>query len=280
MGAISRKLTRFCYNHPKFCIPDLMKYIAIGNVVVYLLNMLTGDTASLLLQFHPSLILQGQIWRLITFVFVPRDDFILWVLLSIFFYYWIGTSLERQWGSVRFTVYYGMGILLNVILGMLTGVSVSMYYINMSMFFAFATLYPDMQVLLYGIIPLKVKWLAWFDAFFFGMSIISYLMGGHIFAAMVPIIAIFNYLVFFWDELTGSVKHGRERMVHKQRRAQTIDFKKAQKDVQQKRGYLHKCTICGVTDTDDCNMEFRYCSKCTGYHCYCANHINNHDHIL
>lgn len=280
MGALSRGLSRFCYNHPKFCIPDLMKYIAIGNVVVYVLNLMSDNMASQLLFFYPPLIMEGQIWRLITFVFVPQGDFILWVMLSIFFYYWIGTALERQWGSVRFTIYYGIGVLLNVILGLVTSSIASMYYINMSMFFAFATLYPEMQVMLYGIVPIKIKWMAWLNAFLFGFSIVTSLMGGHIVAATIPIIAILNYLVFFWEELVGSVKHGKQKIIYQQKRTQTIDFKKAQKEVQQKRGYLHKCTVCGATDTANADLDFRYCSKCTGYHCYCANHINNHDHIL
>lgn len=289
MKAVSRWLDRFCYNHPKFGIPNLMKYIAIGNVAVYLLDMFTNNFVSSMLSFYFPAISSGQVWRLITFVIVPSnraggmagaslvaDSF--FFLLTTFFYYWIGTTLERQWGTTRFSVFYVLGFFFNVVLGLVVHTSVTMYYINMSMFFSFATLYPDMQVLLYGLIPLKVKWLAWVDAAFFAYDIGFYLFSGFGILALLPILAILNYFIFFWEDLTNLVRRGRDRISH-QTSPQAINLKKAQKDVQQRKGYLHKCAVCGVTDADDPNMEFRYCSKCNGYYCYCINHINNHTHV-
>ena len=310
MKAISRGLSKFCYNHPKLGIPELMKYIALGNVFVFVADLLTNGMASLFLAFYPGLILQGQVWRLVTFIFVPLSTGASTIFgqtfffaLSTFFYYWIGSALERQWGTTRFTVFYGLGVIFNIITGfviyavlwgqlsaagLITSQQIqeylrlfptaSMSYVNMSMFFSFATLYPDMQVLLYGIIPLKVKWLAWLDLVFFVWEIGSALLGRQWIMALVPIIAILNYLFFFWEDLASMVSRGRTR-VHHRTSAQTINFKRAQKDLREKRGYLHKCSVCGVTDQDDPNMEFRYCSKCNGYYCYCANHINNHTHV-
>ena len=309
MKAISRGLSKFCYNHPRLGIPELMKYIALGNVFVFVADMLTNGMASLFLDFYPGLILRGQVWRLITFVFVPLDTGASSIFgrtflfaLSTFFYYWIGSALERQWGTTRFTVFYGLGVIFNIVAGFviyavlwgqLAGMgagadqireflqavpTASMSYVNMSMFFSFATLYPDMQVLLYGIIPLKVKWLAWLDLVFFVWEIGSALFSRQWIMALVPIIAILNYLFFFWEDLSSMLHRGQERARHRAS-AQTINFKKAQKDLKEKRGYLHKCSVCGITDQDDPNMEFRYCSKCNGYSCYCAKHINNHTHV-
>ena len=153
-----------------------------------------------------------------------------------------------------------------------------MYYVNMSLFFAFATLYPDTQFMIYFIIPVKVKWLAWLDAALFALEILGSLFSRQPLMALIPIVALFNYLVFFWDDLTGMVRRTGERAAYRSR-PQTINFKKAQKQVQQRRGYLHKCAVCGVTDADNPNMEFRYCSKCSGYYCYCMDHINNHTHV-
>ena len=176
MKAISRWLDRFCYNHPNFGIPNLMKFIVIGNVLVFFLDMFSRGYVSWLFSFSSPLILQGQIWRIISFIFVPTSGYnpndmfsILWFAMTTLLYYYIGNSLERQWGTARFTVFYGLGVVLNILVGFLMG-STSMYYINMSMFFAFATLYPDLQVLLYGILPLKVKWLAWIDAALFAFD--------------------------------------------------------------------------------------------------------------
>ena len=309
MRAISNWLDRFCYKHPGLGVPNLMKYIALGNVFVFIADLLMNGLVSYWISFVPELIFRGQIWRLVTFIFVPvsaggsnifSQSF--FFALATFFYYWIGSALERQWGTTRFTVFYGLGVILNIVsgfviygvlLGQFTGLgataeqardilasfsTASMSYVNMSMFFSFATLYPDMQVALYGIIPLKVKWLAWLDVVFFVWSIGSYLWDRQWIMALLPIVAILNYLIFFWEDLINMFRRGQSRARHRTS-AQTINFKKAQKEVQQRKGYLHKCAVCGITDADDPNMEFRYCSKCNGYYCYCMKHINNHTHV-
>ena len=283
MKAISRWLDRFCYKHPNFGIPNLMKFIVIGNVLVFFLDLFSNVYVSWLFAFSRPLIFQGQIWRLLTFVFVPgSSNFVFGVLgfvLSTLFYYYIGNVLEMQWGTARFTVFYGLGVVLNLAAGFVLGVSVSMYYVNMSMFFSFATLYPEMQVLLYGILPLKVKWMAWLDAALFAYHMFRYLSMGLWEYALLPVVAILNYFIFFWDDLMGTLRRTGERAAYRTR-PQTINFKKAQKQVREHKGYLHKCAVCGITDADDPNMEFRYCSKCNGYYCYCMNHINNHVHVL
>ena len=282
MNAVSRWVDKFCYNHPNFGIPELMKYVALGNVAVFLLDLFTNGYASSMLMFHPGLIMQGQVWRIITFVFAPFGSAGLWnmlvFLISTFFYYQIGSALERHWGTTRFSVFYFMGILLNVALGFLTNSIIFMDFVNLSMFFPFATLYPDMHVLLYGIIPIRIKWLAWLDAALFGYTIFSSLMAGDWISALLPIIALLNYFVFFWDSILSLFGRTRTRVQHRTN-PQTINFKKAQKEIRQQRGYLHKCAVCGITDTDHPNTEFRYCSKCNGYYCYCMDHINSHVHV-
>ena len=185
----------------RICIPHLMLVIIAGQAMVYLANLLNPDIL-LLSRFslNWAAVMHGEVWRLLTFIFVPTSGgFILWFALTTLFYYYIGNALENQWGSTRFTVFYGVGVLLNIFTGMVTywisGAfleTASMYYVNMSMFFAFATLYPDMRVLLYGILPLKVKWLAWVDAALFAFDIGHYFMNGNWVQGMVPIVAILN----------------------------------------------------------------------------------------
>ena len=300
MKAISNWLDRFCYKHPNFGIPELMKYVALGNVLIFVGDLMTEGGLSWFTKFYPELIFQGQIWRLITFIFVPLNTqdssmFITTLLFALvtFFYYQIGTALERQWGTTRFTLFYLMGVVFNLIVGfiiyavypvthdLLGGYyyeTAQMYYVNLSMFFSFATLYPNMQVLLYGIIPIKVKWLAYFDVALFAFDIFASLASANILGALLPIVAVLNYLIFFWQDLAGIFTRKRQRVTH-QVNPQTINFKKAQREVQERKGYLHKCTVCGVTDADNPDMEFRYCSKCNGYYCYCMNHINDHVHV-
>ena len=282
MSAFSRWLDRFCYNHPNLGIPNLMMIVVIGNVFVYFMDMFSNHYMSQLLMFSTPMILRGEIWRILTFIFVPTTGYgdmfsTLWFVMTTLFYYYVGNALERQWGAARFTVFYGLGVIMNIIVGFVAGAT-TMYYVNMSMFFAFATLYPDMRVLLYGILPLKVKWLAWIDAALFAFDISFSLTSGLWVTAVLPLAAILNYFLFFWDDLRNLLRRTGQRAAHRVN-PQTVNFKKAQRQVREHRGYLHKCAVCGITDADDPTMEFRYCSKCNGYYCYCMKHINNHVHV-
>lgn len=284
MRSIQAWLDRFCTKHRNWGIPNLMLYIVIGNVAVYLLDMFSPSYPfSSFLTFVPSAIFHGQLWRLVTFIFVPSGGSIFWMALSLYFYYFVGSALEREWGAGKFTIFYGMGVLFNIVTGLVmslvlgTGYGfpvVDMSYLNLSLFFAFAALYPNLQFLLFFIIPVKAKWLAWFDAAIFAWGIVSSLISFYWIGVVLPLVAILNFLLFFSSDamrIFGRVKHQTSR--------QTINFKKAAREAQQSKGYLHKCAVCGATDADHPGMEFRYCSKCNGYYCYCMDHINNHVHI-
>ena len=275
-------LDKFCARHPKFGIPNLMLYIAIGNIAIYLIDLfsLGGLPLVSMLSFNRYAIFHGQIWRLVSFVFISesgdlfmRGSGVFFVLISAYFYWWIGSLLEREWGTTKFTVFYLGGVVLNILYGLFTGYA-SMAYVNLSMFFAFATLYPEMEILLFMILPVKVKWIGWIDAALFAWGVLSNLLIGNWIGALLPMVAVLNYFIFFWPDFRYLFAKTKRRTS-----AQTINFKKAQKELRERRGYLHKCSVCGVTDQDDPTIEFRYCSKCSGYYCYCANHINNHTHV-
>ena len=173
---------RFCARHPRFGVPDLMRYIVIGNVVVFFLIMLTrGTNASALnfLYFDPQMVLRGEVWRIVTYIFVPSTTSVFWLVVELYFYYWIGSTLEREWGTARFNLYYWSGVLLTVIGALLasaiTGGNFAVAgtsYVNLSMFLAFALLFPNTQVLLMFIIPVKMKWLAYIDVGLFAAGII------------------------------------------------------------------------------------------------------------
>ena len=291
MRAMQQWLSRFCQKHPRLGIPGLMRYIVIGNVLVYLLDLFsTGSVgaASSLLGFNAAAILHGQIWRLVTFVFVPYGgQNLFFFAVTLYFYYFIGNALEREWGANKFTVFYFFGVILNILVGFLVGAA-SMYYVNMSMFFAFATLYPDLQFLLFFIIPVKAKWLAWFDAAFFGITVIRFLFSGHVILALIPIVAVLNYLLFFAADISNQVSYWKHRAKssrwqHSNSGPKVVNFHNAKTKTRagQKpdQPYIHKCAVCGRTDVTNPELEFRYCSRCNGYYCYCSDHINNHVHI-
>lgn len=279
---------RFCAAHPRFGIPNLMRVIVIGNVAVYVLMLLTqaNDANALsFLTFNLNALLHGEVWRLVTFVFVPAYSSPFALLISLYFYYWIGSTLERQWGTAKFNLYYISGALLTVLgvvlASLITGnpylTAAGTGYVNLSMFFAFAFLFPDTTVLLFFILPVKMKWLAYLDGALFAFDIIK-AIGAHNWAGVVlPIVALLNFAVFIWPE----VHYLKERAKYQNSR-KTVQFRQAQQQQAkqaQHQGYRHKCAVCGRTDTDYPDLQFRYCSKCVGYHCFCQDHIFNHVHF-
>ena len=239
------------------------------------------------LALYPQMILQGQIWRLVTFVFIPASSGFM-TLLFLYFYYFIGSTMEQEWGQAKFNLYFFTGMLFTVIYAFavyfISGVNPNPYsvaeFIYLSMFFSFATYYPDMQVLLFFFLPVKVKWLAWVDAAFFVYEIIRLLFAGYPLLALMPVVAILNYLLFFATDIGDTLAYWKRRAGGGSG-PKVINFNKAKTKTKPgaKEAFLHKCAVCGRTDVSDPDMEFRYCSRCNGYYCYCADHINSHIHI-
>ena len=275
-----RKIEQFCYRHPNFGIPNLMRYIVIASAAFWLINAVYRPSMGQLpflyyLQFDPALILRGQIWRIISFIFIPPSTGLL-AFIAFYFYYWIGSTLENQWGTGQFTIYFFTGVILTVIYGFLiyfiTGrsVALSSTYIYLSMFFSFAAMFPDMQVLFMFFIPIKMKYLALVDAAFFLLSVFTTPFPEN----LLPVVAVLNFLIFCGPELKAMLPRKQSRS--------TINFKRESARIrreQQDKLYNHKCAVCGRTDTEYPDLEFRYCSRCAGYHCFCADHINNHIHF-
>ena len=288
MRSLNKKIDQFCWNHPNFGIPRLMLYIVIGNVIVWLFGMMdTTGTLYNLLYFDPALFCRGQICRLVTFALVPTTGGLLWFVIALYFYYFIGTNLENAWGSGKFTIYYFSGMVLTALYSLIyywitgIGIGVSASYLNLSLFFAFATLWPEQRVLLYFFIPVKIKWFAWLDAVLFAVSIVQYLLAGRIGMALVPVVAMLNYLIFCGEWLFDLFRPAHVRR-QTQQKARTIQFKQAVRKAQSEQrsqAYERKCAVCGRTDKDYPGLEFRYCSRCAGYHCFCMDHINDHIHF-
>ena len=262
-----------------------MLYVVAGNAIVYLLTVLTqannADALSFL-TFNLSGLLRGEVWRIVTFIFFPMDSNPVFLFITLYFYYWIGSSLEREWGTARFNIYYFSGVLLTVIGAILASLITGQYgltvagatYVNLSMFLAFAVLFPDMQVLIMFIIPVKIKWLAIIDGVLFAVMVVYSLATANWIGVVLPIMALLNFLVFVWPEVRRLVNIGK-----RQNSRQAVDFRKAVRAQQRQKGYHHKCAVCGRTDAEYPDLQFRYCSKCAGYHCFCQDHIFSHVHF-
>ena len=281
MRSFSRLVDRFCAKHPRFGIPNPMIYVIIGNVILYLMTLMdrTGTFMSYM-YFNAELILKGQIWRLVTFLFIPTDSNILWLAIRLYFYYFIGSTLEQYWGTTKFTLYYVVGAVLTMVYGTVMSIifwgiylPIDASYLNLSMFFAFAMLFPDVRVMLFFIIPVKVKWLAWADAALFAIGVLTTPFPLN----LLPIVAILNFLLFFLGDFIDMFNRGKAA-----NSKAAINFRKAAQQAKRNidnKPYRHKCAVCGRTDVSNPELEFRYCSRCQGYHCFCQEHINNHVHF-
>lgn len=287
---MSKLLDKLERKFSKYAIRNLSLYLIICYCIGYLLSLLNNFFPILdFVSLNPDKIMHGQVWRIVTWVLIPPSRFDLFTIIMLYFYYSIGNSLERTWGEFRYNVYIFSGMLFSLIgamglyfiyvfmfgqdpynVGLIISASFSTYYINLSIFLAFAAVYPDMQVLLFFIIPVKMKWMAILDVVYLGYLFITNSMGVRIAIVM----SLLNFLLFFFG---------------------TRDYKKiSYKEIKRKRDYKnattqysnaanqyvrHRCHVCGITNNDDPEMEFRYCSKCMGNYEYCREHLFTHTHI-
>ena len=286
MENLRRGFDRFCFKHRNKGIPNLMLYIVLGNAVVYLLSMI-GDTNILynLLCFDRDLILQGQVWRLITYAFTYYSGNILFTALILYILYSLGRAAELSVGTFRFNLYYLSGIILQDIFCMLLGTPATISNLNFTMIMVFASQHPDFKVNLYFIIPIKAWILVLIDLGITAYNIIALRMFfPH---NLFPLVAILNFFLFFGADFVEIFRHTRRFNTGKKQKTSppktgTIPFpsgKDYRPSPEKKTNYTHRCAVCGKTDVSNPEMEFRYCSRCKGYHCYCENHITNHEHI-
>lgn len=286
MKNLRRNLERFFYRHRGKGIPNLMLWIAIGNVLVYVLTMI--DRSNMLytwLHFSRSEILRGQVWRLFTYIFLPNDPNVIFFIIMLFFYVQIGRFMEAHWGAFKFNLFYLTGVVIMDIAALLLNCTASVNYLNISLILSFATIIPESRVMLFFVIPLKMKYLAWF---YFALTALQVVFTSFPYN-LFPIFALLNYFLYFGSDVL-SVLPFSGRIPRTYTRPQRPGAEKTQPnpnwaDAYQKRperttpAYRHKCTVCGRTDTEHPGLEFRYCSRCNGYYCYCMEHINNHEHI-
>ena len=277
----------------KYAIPNLMFYVVVLYVVGFIFDLIAPDFYYNYLSLDISAVLRGQIWRLVTFIIQPPATNLLFVIFTLYLYYMIGRQLEFVWGSFRFNLYYFMGILLHIIAELLAyfvfpiALPMGTYYLNMSLFFAYAAIYPNQQFYLMGLIPIKVKWLAWIDAAYFGYTILQAFLPSYggmpgIYGlffkanALEAFVSILNFLVFFM--MTRNMKRFSPKEI-KRKQTYHKEVQQGRQQAQYANGAKHRCHVCGRTELDDETLEFRYCSKCNGNYEYCQEHLFTHEHV-
>jgi len=267
----------------KYAISNITLYLIICYAFGYLIQLVNSDFIQYM-TLEPGKILRGQIWRLLTWIVIPpATSNIFFVLIMLYFYYSIGSILERIWGTYRLNVYLFQGLIFTILGSFLLyiilpfmgynnvgfGIYFSTYYINMSLFLAYAATLPDMQVLLFFIIPIKVKYLG----IVYGALLIFECLQGGLVVFVIVGSSLLNFLVFF---VTSRSKLHRSPKQMKQKMEYTRQMRKAD---DMKRITKHKCAVCGQTDESNPNLEFRFCSKCNGNYEYCSEHLFSHEHV-
>lgn len=274
----------------KYAIKNLSLTLIMCYAAGYLIEMVLPGLFYFL-TLNPYAIIHGQVWRLVTWILIPPDSSnLFFVLLMLYFYYSLGTSLERTWGTYRYNVYIFSGMLFTIIGSFLMmgycylvrpadmvayGPSVffsavsplfSTYYVNMSIFLAFAATFPEVQVLLMFIIPIKVKVLG----IIYGVMLIANFIQGSAYSRFAMAASLFNFVVFWItskNHIHMSLKQVKRRQEYR-------------REVKRNTGVTkHKCAICGRTELDSPDLEFRFCSKCNGNYEYCQEHLFTHQHV-
>lgn len=294
----SGNMDRFFLRNRDKGIPNLMLYIAIGTFIVTLLANMGYPQLLDLLMFNYTKILHGQVWRLFTFVFTMATD-VFSSLILLYCFYSLGRAVESYMGTLKFNFYFFSGVLLMDVFGMLFGgltchqgqwilIDCSVlfadnmaFWLYLSMILCYSTLVPDSQFLLFFIIPIKAWVMALFYLIYVGYLVLTMaLQGGYFPQYLFPLVGLANYFIFFFRDVPNlfpaswRIRRKKAKPVYTPQ--EPIAYRAKEKATP---SYMHRCTVCGRTDASNPELEFRYCSRCKGYFCYCEDHISNHHHV-
>lgn len=288
-------MSKFEKRFGKYAIQNISLVLIICYAVGYVLNIINPSILRLLTLNPYEILFHGQIWRLVTWIIMPPSSLNLFTIIMLMFYYSIGTSLERTWGTYRYNVYLLSGMLFTVV-GSFVAMGVfylmfgkvdantaqyyfnfastmfSTYYVNMSIFLAYAATFPNTEVLLMFVIPVKVKWMGIAYAVLLAVSAIQGTSdrAANIFYRIAIVASLFNFLVF-WLSSRNKIHMTPKQMKRRQQFKSEVKRNSAVTK--------HKCAICGRTEDDDASLEFRFCSKCNGNYEYCQYHLFTHEHV-
>jgi len=248
----------------RFAVPNSTVYLIAGQSFFYLLFMM-GKLDRSQIWLSADQLLHGEWWRLATFPFDPPLQNPLFAFFAWYLFYLMGSALEELWGAFRYNIFLLVGYSLMVAASFVTPLfPVSNAFLGGSVFLAFAFLFPDFQLLLFFILPVRIKWLALLTWLGYGYL---FLVGGWS-ARMMVLASVGNFLLFFARDIMVNLKYGKRRLV-----------KKASVTMPGNDRPFHRCTVCGITDKTHPKMDFRYCPDCDGQYGYCTEHIFDHEHV-
>jgi len=303
LGNLRRNFERFCYRNRSKGIPNLMLYVTVGSAIVYLLSLINGGTILYeWLRFDKAAILRGQVWRLFSYVltYTPGSGAVL-ILVGLYFFYHLSRHVEAVLGTLKFNIFYFSGVLLMDVYAMLfcptapvqigeylyaaeafTGLYSNMaLYLHLSIILMFSATNPEAQFLVFFIIPVKAWFIAMADLVLIGISVFN--LADFFPHNLFPLVGLLNFLLFAGKDVLNLfpfLQGIRRRKPKPKPQTGSVPFPGSKSEAPPKKAnYTHRCVICGRTDVSDPQLEFRYCSRCKGYFCYCQDHINSHVHI-
>jgi hypothetical protein len=260
---MDRLLARLERRIGRYAIPNLILYVVGGMAVVWVLSRSRPEALERLM-LDMVAVRRGEVWRLATFLFIPPSSSAIWVLVNLYFTWWVGSSLEQHWGAFKFNVYYFIGALATIVAAVIAGPT-SNTWLDSSLFLAFATIYPDVTILLFFVLPIRVKWLGILAAI--GIAAAS-AVGG--WGTRAPIAAaLLNYVLFFGEHWRA---FWRQRNVAVRQKVQREEFRSNAPVLGHR-----ECAICGAREADGADIRVCSCAKCGGQpRALCLEHARNH----
>jgi len=260
---MDRLLARLERSIGRFAIPNLITFIVGGMALVWVLSLMKPEMISRI-TLDMSAVRHGEVWRLVTFLFIPVGSSPVFVLINLYFTWWVGSSLEQHWGAFKFNAFYVLGILGAVVAAVIAGPQTNAW-LDASLFLAFATTFPDVQILLFFILPIRVKWLGIVAAVGIAAALV---LGGWDTRASIAA-AMGNYLLFFaghwWDVW-------KSRSVQVRQKSRRATFQSGAPAFGQR-----VCAICGAQEADGADIRVCSCEKCGGQQrALCLEHARNH----
>lgn len=248
----------------RYAVTNITIYLIAAQTLLYVLIMM-GKVDPGQLWFSADRLYQGEWWRLATFLFNPPSWNPLFAFFAWYLFYLMGSALEEMWGAFRYNLFLLIGYCLMIVAAFVTpAYPLSNAFIAGSVFLAFAHLFPDFQLMLFFVLPVRVKWLALFTWLGYGYL----LLVGDWSTRMMVLSSVGNFLLFFARDIRLTIRHGRRQVA-----------KRAAGVVSRNDQPYHSCSVCGISDKTHPNMDFRYCPECNGQYCYCTEHIFNHEHV-
>ena len=245
----------------RFAIPNVTLILIMGQVLVFVMSKLNPPGFEKIL-LYPEKVMDGEVHRLITFLFQPLETSPIWAFFAWYLFYLMGTALEHFLGTFRYNVFLLIGYVATVIAGFAFGSPfISNKFVEGTVFLAFAHLNPRFELRLFFVLAVQIRWLAMIMWIGYVLSF----LGADLPQQMVIGASVLNYFIFFGPDIARRMFSGHRFMKNQ-----------ASRFAMSNPSYYHKCSVCGITDADDPKMEFRYCSKCSGDHAYCQEHLRNH----